>query len=233
LDLSKNKLKVLPDKISSLQKLKSLNISENKLSAGSVNSISSLSALQTLLIGKNQLGIKKNVSEKLERGGNYNILPDLPSGIKQLKIEQNSLTSIPMQMFSLTKLEKLDLSCNKISIIPSEISKLINLTELNLDHNNLVSVPEECGELKKLKSLSLRGNRIHVTSTKFSETNPQPLPSVLFTSTPVIDLNLQGNDLTNTQLNEFKGFSSFLERRKEVKSKNLGALSDLSVCGLE
>lgn len=109
------------------------------------------------------------------------------------------------------------------------------LVELNLDNNVIVSLPNEIGQLKKLKALSLKNNYIQVKSTNFSETNPQPLPASLFSDTLLIDLNLHGNKLTSTQLNEFEGFDTFLERRKKVKTKNLygGALVDMSVCGLK
>ena len=109
------------------------------------------------------------------------------------------------------------------------------LVELNLDNNVIVSLPNEIGQLKKLKALSLKNNYIQVKSTNFSESNPQPLPASLFASTLLIDLNLHGNKLTSTQLNEFEGFDAFLERRKKVKTKNLygGAMVDMSVCGLK
>ena len=109
------------------------------------------------------------------------------------------------------------------------------LVELNLDNNVIVSLPNEIGQLKKLKALSLKNNYIRVKSTNFSESNPQPLPASLFADTLLIDLNLHGNPLTSTQLNEFEGFDTFLERRKKVKTKNLygGALVDMSVCGLK
>lgn len=109
------------------------------------------------------------------------------------------------------------------------------MTELNLDNNVIVSLPNEIGQLKKLKSLSLKNNYIQVKSTNFSEANPQPIPASLFENTPLIDLNLHGNKLTSTELNEFEGFNVFLERRKKVKTKNLygGAMVDMSVCGLK
>jgi len=74
-------------------------------------------------------------------------------------------------------------------------------------------------------------------NTVFSpETNPQPIPPEVFRDTSVVDLNLHGNRLTSTQLNElFDGYHDFLERRKKIKSKGIdgGALTDLDVCGLD
>jgi Leucine-rich repeat (LRR) protein len=130
------------------------------------------------------------------------------------------------------QLEKLDLSNNDIAIVPEEIaSTLPNLQELNLDGNSITSLPEQLGcGMKRLKVLSLRNNRITVTSTVFSDKNPQPLPRSVFADTQLIDLNLHGNDLTNTQMNAFEGFQDFLDRRQKVKSKTL---TNLDVCGLK
>ena len=49
-------------------------------------------------------------------------------------------------------------------------------------------------------------------------------------------MNLHGNKLTSTQLNEFDGFDTFLERRRVVKTKGLigGAMDgDSTLCGLK
>lgn len=53
-----------------------------------------------------------------------------------------------------------------------------------------------------MKSLSLQYNAIEVTNAvlKWSDQNPQPLPKGLFEETELIDLNLKGNKLNNTQL---------------------------------
>ena len=111
----------------------------------------------------------------------------------------------------------------------------VALSELNLDNNAIVSLPNELGQLKKLKTLSLKNNYIQVKSTNFSESNPQPIPASIFENTLLIDLNLHGNKLTSSQLNEFEGFSVFMERRQKVKTKNLhgGVMTDMDVCGLK
>ena len=247
LDLSNNKLKVLPDALANLKALKSLNCEHNKLTKGSISpSLARLSNLAVLSLGNNRLG--KNAEESITGNANKKkvkasatqdiILPIIPS-LKQLKLNDNQLHTIPPQICSplLVKLELLDLSNNNIEILPSGIQHLVALQSLNLDHNALLSLPDEMKALSKLKSLSLQHNQIHVIRHDDNRNNkyPQPLPSSLFTDTALIDLNLAGNPMTNTQLNEFEGFSTFLERRQRLKSKNIygGALTDLSVCGLD
>ncbi|KAL7469801.1 hypothetical protein ACHAXS_010064 [Conticribra weissflogii] len=241
LDLSKNKIKSL-GKISQLSQLKSLNCDENRLHIGALEPISKLSKLQTLSLGKNRLhgSDDDNVVDDNQHAGKgvgISSFPYLPETLKQLKIHGNSLSSIPRQICSakMCRLEKLDLSDNTIAAVPPEICNLVALTDLNLDKNTLVSLPPQLGQLKKLKTLSLRHNHIRVSTTNFSSTNPQPIPASVFEDTMLIDLNLHGNGLSSGELNEFEGFSVFMERRKKVKNKNLhgGALTDMGVCGLD
>jgi Leucine-rich repeat (LRR) protein len=123
------------------------------------------------------------------------------------------------------------LSSNQLAILPEEINQLVALEELNLDDNTIVALSDAIGDLTKLKILSLRRNRLTVTSTLFNNaTNPQPLPAVLFTDTALIDLNLHSNELTNTQLNQFDGYATFLDRRQKIKSKTM---TNFDVCGLK
>jgi Leucine-rich repeat (LRR) protein len=227
LDLSKNALTAVSGKFVNLMNLTSINLDKNKLTPGSLVPITSLLKLQKLSIGDNLLGKPTAGASKSD------VLPELPKGLKQLKINANFLSHVPRHIMSshLIKLERLDLSHNQLALIPVDIAKLKQLTELNLDDNVIVSIPQAAGLLKKLKVLSLRNNRISYPSNK----NAPPLPASLFTETPLIDLNLHGNPMTSTQLNTMEGFDIFLERRQEVKTSTLmgGALTNLDVCGLE
>lgn len=219
-----------------LVNLKSLNLEQNKLPAGSLMPIAQLAKLQNLSVGGNVLGKHVVMAEKQASSGEA-FPSELPSTLKQLRVNDNFLSSVPRPILSskLTKLNKLDLSSNQLAVVPADISNLVSLTELDLDKNVIVSLPEEIGKLINLKVLSLRSNRISVDSTTWSEKNPQPLPKSLFADTPVIDLNLHGNPMTSTQLNSMDGYYSFLDRRQKVKTSTLlgGALTNLDVCGLE
>lgn len=219
LDLSKNLLTTLAG-MERFPDLKTLKCDHNQLK--SAEQVVSLKKLQTLSLSNNELGRPDGK------------LPSLwPSPLKQLSLASNALSNIPSTILSpsLTKLVSLDLSSNNLAIIPEEIRHLVALEELNLDDNTIVGVSHAIGDLKKLKILSLRNNQLSVSSTLFNNSsNPQPLPDVLFTDTALIDLNLHGNRMTNTQLNEFDGFQAFLDRRQKVKSKTL---TNLDVCGLK
>jgi Leucine-rich repeat (LRR) protein len=245
LDVSKNNLTFLGNDLSKLGDLKSFNCEDNKLPAGSLVPLARLNKLQTLSAGGNQLGRSPSVrannrhQPKLSpdpvKHASVDPLPSqLPVSLKQLKLDRNYLTSVPTPIVQLVKLEKLDLSNNELAALPEEICLLQVLNELLLDNNLIVGLPESMGLLKQLKTLSLKYNQISVTLVAFSETNPQPIPKSLLADTPLIILNLHGNPLTNSQLNEFEGFPAFLERRKAIKSKDLygGALTNLETCGL-
>lgn len=229
IDLSKNNLDDLP-KLSQLKELKSLNVENNKLRAGSLAEVTHLTKLQNLSAAHNELG--KFPSELPGRKCSPDPLPELPASLKQINLASNSLLRVPRSLCSplLSKLEKIDLSSNELAAIPEELAVLPNLQDLNLDRNLIVSLPDVMGNLKTLKVLSLRDNKLSVKSTLFTANSPQPLPKSLFTETLLIDLNLHGNDMTNTQLNQFDGFQDFLDRRQKVKSKTL---TNLDVCGLK
>ena len=243
LDLSKNKIQSLGNKLSVLKELKSLNCDDNLLTNTSelshLGQISHLSNLQTLSLGKNKI---KYPTKAISDDGKFPFT--LPPKLKVLKLNGNEFTSLPKQILTPinTALEKLDISYNNLAYIPIEIGNLIALTELLLDNNVITSLPNEMGKLTKLKTLSLKNNYIQLlgtttkNSTNFSSTNPQPIPSSIFVNTLLIDLNLHGNKLTSTQLNEFDGFDTFLERRRVVKTKGLigGAMDgDSTLCGLK
>ena len=250
LDLSKNALRSLDRRIAELPLLKSLNLQGNQLPKGSVQAVAQLSNLQILNLGNNQLGrmvvapvtptngSKKNhpTPAKTATATSKNvphIATKLPASLKQLILPGNQLSVVPPVIVSssLLKLERLDLSHNQLACLPVGISKLSNLTSLLLDHNVIVSLPEELGRLTQLKVMSLKQNQLRASDRP----EEQPLPRSLFADTPVIDLNLHGNPLTSTQLNNMDGFDVFLERRQKVKTTTLtgGALTDLDVCGLK
>ena len=241
LDLSGNKITRLGNQLAVLKELKSLNVDHNLIVAGGLEPVASLSKLQSLSAGGNKLGLPVPTDPKKPRQQQQHpttALPSLPASLKQLKLDGNSFSTFPKQIVlpnCLVKLEKIDISNNNLAAIPQEISNLPSLTEINLDNNVIVALPATIGQLKKLKTLSIKNNQIRASNTNFSETNPQPLPRSLFEDTLLIDLNLHGNPMTSTQLNEFEGYAKFLERREKIKSKDIygGALVNLDVCGLK
>jgi Leucine-rich repeat (LRR) protein len=239
-------------KLGNLEQLKSLNVDDNKLSPGTLTSITKLTKLKTLSANNNQLGrpyqqqslkpagtVLRPVAAATTKAttpttGSAQALPDnLPKGLKTLLLSRNYFSSIPPTILleHCGNLETLDLSYNNLGSVPNEIQNLKSLRELNLDNNMIVHLPDSIGKLSKLRVLSLRNNKItKKTNSVQQQQQQQPLPRSLFVDTPVIDLNLHGNPLSATELNSFDGFSDFLARRKSVKDKTM---SNLDVCGLK
>jgi internalin A len=126
-----------------LTKLKSLNVENNSLHH--LLPIAKLNNLQTLIAGKNSLGIapkqstQKRQQQQQQQKKVVPPLPELPVSLKQIKLDSNQFMSIPKQIMSnsLTKLVKLDLSHNNIAVVPDSISNLTSLLELNLSYNTI------------------------------------------------------------------------------------------------
>lgn len=77
-----------------------------------------------------------------------------------LILKDLSLTEIPREIFSMSRLRILDISRNSVSSIPSGIGRLRQLVYFNAAENDLESLPEQLGRLRKLQILNLSGNRI-------------------------------------------------------------------------
>lgn len=240
LDLSKNNLSDV-SRLGMLTELKLLNLDNNNLLAGSLNCSTKLTKLQSLSLSGNKLG--KPVASKTPNGAtsrpnvSVDVFPALPTSLKQLNISSNFLSHIPRSIISasLNKLEKLDLSSNQLATVPDTIGNLGHLEELRLDSNMIVTLPEAIGKLSHLKVLSLCHNQLQIKKSTSADKNDiqqqqQPFPKSLFTDTSLIDLNLHGNRLTNTEMNQLEGYQEFLDRRQKIKSKTM---SNFDVCGLE
>eukprot|EP00005_Dracoamoeba_jomungandri_P000176 CAMPEP_0174253304 /NCGR_PEP_ID=MMETSP0439-20130205/2684_1 /TAXON_ID=0 /ORGANISM="Stereomyxa ramosa, Strain Chinc5" /LENGTH=243 /DNA_ID=CAMNT_0015334267 /DNA_START=64 /DNA_END=792 /DNA_ORIENTATION=- len=95
-----------------------------------------------------------------------------------LDLSNSGLTSIPPEVFKLTKLTSLDLSNNQIATLSPEIKNLTNLKELRLNNNQLKVLPTTMSEWlegceKELRVLDLSNNRL--TSKAVRNLLPDPL----------------------------------------------------------
>ncbi|MCK9361150.1 leucine-rich repeat domain-containing protein [Patescibacteria group bacterium] len=93
-------------------------------------------------------------------GGGCAATQELSSG-KALDLSNQGLTTIPMDVFSKTELETLDLSDNKLTGAPqAEIRHLQKLKVLDLSGNALTGLPAELGQLKNLETLDVSDNKL-------------------------------------------------------------------------
>lgn len=172
LDLSSQRLNILPPEIGQLTNLVSLNIFKNALTELPPE-LGDLTSLRSLDIHTNKL-------------------TQLPPEIGQLTslrfvdLSNNQLTRFPSEIVKLTNLRFLDLSDNDLPHLPADINQLSSLILLDLSNNKLTKLPSELGELIRLQYLDLPGNQLaelpiemqqlSSLSRLYLKGNPLPLP---------------------------------------------------------
>lgn len=81
------------------------------------------------------------------------------TSIQELNLSNNQLEgSLPAEIRHLQKLKVLNLSDNQFTGVPAEIGQLVSLEVLDLSNNKLTGLPYELGDLSNLKVLNLKGN---------------------------------------------------------------------------
>lgn len=89
------------------------------------------------------------------------------SHIKELSLSLQR--EIPLGVYTLRKLETLNLSFNYISFLPDNITKLVNLKHLDLSSNEFSEVPEILLDLKNIEYIDLKNNKLEGNLTLIKE----------------------------------------------------------------
>ena len=219
LTLSNNQLTALPESLGQLSQLQSLNLSGSQLTAlpewlGQLTQLQALELADNQLTAlPESLGQLTHLRE-LDLSGSR--LPELPASIvrchdlKAIKFKSkgtlpkglgscralkhlqiwycDAQDSLP-EIFSLTRLLRLELNQAEISELPPEIVALSGLEDLQLFDNHLSELPSALGELKMLRSLTL-------TNTKEGSFNRiTDLPLALLQLGQLRELGLKRNPL--------------------------------------
>ncbi|XP_053645122.1 leucine-rich repeat-containing protein 40 isoform X1 [Cherax quadricarinatus] len=149
-DLSKNQLTQVPDKMEMLSR----HVSEIMLG---LNKITSL----PLWIGNFQR------LQFLDLQGNH--ITDLPTNmaellyLREINLTANRFEQLPACIYEMAQLEILCAADNQINIIYVEgLSKLKRLATLDLHNNNIDFIPPPLGNMTQLRSLQLHGNPFRV-----------------------------------------------------------------------
>jgi Leucine-rich repeat (LRR) protein len=101
-----------------------------------------------------------------------------------LRLPNNLLSYMPLNLYNLTSITSLDLSNNDLVEIHSEIGKITFLKELNLTSNRIKVIPKEIGNLGSLEILDLYSNQLSF------------VPSEINKLTSLTQLNISSNQLT-------------------------------------
>ncbi len=175
LDLHHNLLRVLPLGLRRLQKLRSLNLSGNKLSEPALDIICQIgNSLTDLRMSENELsGILpeniKNLSNLQTLDLHGNRISEFPEGLqelahlKTLNLAKNKLLCVPCEILANLTLAELNLSGNRLvgSFFPPQISSApSSLKLLDVSNNALDAISMAEVELPNVQTLNLNGNRI-------------------------------------------------------------------------
>lgn len=148
----------IPDEIWSITSLRTLGLSNNRLTGTIPPEIGNLVNLEWL-----------DLSDRPGRDGDNQLTGPIPPEIgnltklTRLDLSENRLSgSIPVEIGQLGELESLWLFGNRLSgEIPAELGNLGSLVDLDLNDNLLGgSIPSELGNLVSLEGLSLNRNRL-------------------------------------------------------------------------
>jgi Leucine-rich repeat (LRR) protein len=146
LDLSENKLTIVPQSIGALHSLKKLYLVDNQLTS-LPNSIQNCINLTTLCLSDNPFTSLpeplKYCTRLIHLEADNNLLETLPewitsfSSLQYLDLIDNSLTGLPDAIGKLPALRHLDVSDNQLDTLPFDIIYLASLTDLILSGNTI------------------------------------------------------------------------------------------------
>lgn len=194
MDLSGNKMQVLPAAIGNFLQLKSLTVNANRL-AGLPAEIGKLKKLETLSVAGNQI-------------------MQLPPTVGQLKslrtlnLAGNQISEFPGGLGTLRQLDLLDLSRNQIQNVPAEVSEL-QAIEINLNQNQISVLSAEISQCPRLKVLRLEENCLELSS----------IPNSILAQSQVSLFSVEGNLFEVKKLRDLEGYDKYMERFTATKKK--------------
>lgn len=193
-DLSGNKIELLPASIGNFLQLKSLTLNSNKLTC-IPGEISKLKKLETLCL-------------------NGNRIQQLPPTLGQLKalrtlsLSGNQFSEFPSGLGTLRHLDLLDLSRNQIQNVPAEVSEL-QAIEINLNQNQISVLSAAVATCPRLKVLRLEENCLELSS----------IPVSILRDSQVSLFSVEGNLFEVKNLRDLEGYDKYMERFTATKKK--------------
>ncbi|CAJ1074949.1 unnamed protein product%2C partial [Xyrichtys novacula] len=193
-DLSGNKIEVLPPAIGNFLQLKSLTLNANRLT-GLPAEISKLKKLETLSLNGNRISQIPDSLGQLK-------------ALRTLNLSGNHITEFPSGLGTLRQLDLLDLSRNKIQNVPSEVSAL-QAIEINLNQNQISVLSPEVSRCPRLKVLRLEENCLELGS----------VPESVLKDSQVSLFTVEGNLFEVKKLQDLDGYNKYMERFTATKKK--------------
>ncbi|XP_037342596.2 leucine-rich repeat-containing protein 57 [Pungitius pungitius] len=193
-DLSANKIEVLPGAVGNFLQLKSLTLNANRL-ADLPAEIGKLKKLETLSLNGNRIQQLPPTLGQLR-------------ALRTLNLSGNQISEFPPGLGTLRHLDLLDLSRNKIRSIPATVSELQTI-ELNLNQNQISVLSEDISLCPRLKVLRLEENCLELSS----------IPQSVLGASQVSLFSVEGNLFEVKDLRDLEGYEKYMERFTATKKK--------------
>jgi len=170
----------------------------------------------------------------------WKVLKDLSTfisilkNLRRLELRGNRIGKFPIEVFSLSSLNYLDLSHNILKNIPDEINTLKSIECLDLGYNLLTELPISLGDLPNLKNLDLQHNRLSLLTDSIGRLKSLEglnLHGNLFNKFPGSIEGLSSLQTLNLGLNNFKSVPEWINKLKSLKKLGLGG--NKAICSLE
>ncbi|XP_047467116.1 leucine-rich repeat-containing protein 57 [Mugil cephalus] len=193
-DLSGNRIEILPDSVGNFLQLKSLTMNSNRLTC-LPSEIGKLKKLETLSLNGNRIQQLNPALGQLK-------------ALRTLSLAGNQISEFPSGLGTLRHLDLLDLSRNQIRNVPPEVSEL-QAIEINLNQNQISVVSPEVSRCPRLKVLRLEENCLELSS----------IPQSILTQSQVSLFSVEGNLFEVKNLRDLEGYDQYMERFTATKKK--------------
>ncbi|XP_042292937.1 leucine-rich repeat-containing protein 57 [Thunnus maccoyii] len=193
-DLSGNKIEVLPAAIGNFLQLKSLTLNANRLTSIPPE-IGNLKKLETLSLNGNRI---------------QQLPPSLVQlrALRTLRLSGNQISEFPSGLGALRHLDLLDLSRNQIQSVPADVSEL-QAIEINLNQNQISVLAAEVSRCPRLKVLRLEENCLELSA----------VPESVLLDSQVCLFSVEGNLFEVKRLRDLQGYDKYMERFTATKKK--------------
>ncbi|TGO18815.1 hypothetical protein BTUL_0007g00330 [Botrytis tulipae] len=149
LEIQHNALDTFPDTLSQLDRLRILNITENRFQSLPFDILSHLPLIELIAVKNGLVGILVT--------GAVRTLPQL----QVLDVTSNAITALCESELELPSLHQLSCSSNRIATFP-DLTSWVSLRTLTAEDNNLSELPAGFVDLLKIKNVNFSGNNIKV-----------------------------------------------------------------------